>query len=68
MTAWECLADAYKARGSYTASVKAFEQVLLLNPDATYAHLQLGSLKLLLGHLDEAKSSFDAAASQCSDE
>ncbi len=25
--AWECLADAYMARGSYTAALKAFDKV-----------------------------------------
>ncbi len=66
LTAWECLADAYKARGSYTASAKAYEQVLKLDPDSCYAELQLGSLQLLLGHLDEADASFRRVLEKCS--
>ena len=26
---WECLAEAYAARGSYTAAMKAFDQVFI---------------------------------------
>ena len=33
---WESLADAYLARGSYTAALKAFEKVLTINHNSEY--------------------------------
>ena len=37
VTCWEALADAYMARGSYTAALKAFEKVLTIKEDSEYA-------------------------------
>jgi superkiller protein 3 len=56
--AWGGLADAYRARGSYTAAMKAYDKVLRLNPDSVYAELQIGNLKLKLGHNTDAIAHF----------
>lgn len=61
--AWECLADAYKGRGSYNAALKAFEEVLKLRQhnvdESIYAHYQIGCIKKMLGQHREAVTAFD---------
>ena len=40
-------------------------QVLQLDPASAYADLQLGSLRLLLGHLEDAAACFRRVISRC---
>ncbi|PSN51235.1 Tetratricopeptide repeat protein 37 [Blattella germanica] len=49
---WECLADAYYGRGAYTASMKSYQKVLELDPEAVYPAFQMGNIKqnLLYNH------------------
>ena len=56
--AWEGLADAYRARGSYSAAMKAYDKVLRLCPESVYAELQIGVLKLTLGRHSDAIDHF----------
>jgi len=51
---WEALADAYMARGSYTAARKAFEKVLNINPSSVYSRLMIAGIKHKLGHYHDA--------------
>ncbi len=60
VAAWESLADAYRARGSHTAAMKAYEKVLKMKPDSVYAELQIAGSKLTLGHYAEAVDQFSA--------
>lgn len=39
LNCWEALADAYLARGSFTAAHKAYEKVLQMNPGSEYTRL-----------------------------
>ena len=57
--AWESLADAYAARGSLQAAVKAYEKVLSLLKDSQasdglYAQLQIATINYKTGHFDKA--------------
>lgn len=56
---WECLADAYMARGSYTSAMKSYERSAELTQDNLYSKLQIASIKLLIGHFPEAKAGFE---------
>ena len=40
LNCWEALADAYLARGSFTAAHKAYEKVLQMNPGSEYTRLR----------------------------
>ena len=51
---WEALADAYLARGSFSAARKAFERVLVLKPGALYPRLMIAGVKLKTGQQREA--------------
>ncbi|XP_053375489.1 tetratricopeptide repeat protein 37-like [Mercenaria mercenaria] len=51
---WECLGEAYLARGSFTASLKAFTRASELNPDSMYCLFQMASIKQTLGTYTEA--------------
>lgn len=51
---WECLGEAYLARGSYTASLKAFTRASELNQDSMYCLFQIASIKQTLGTYTEA--------------
>jgi tetratricopeptide (TPR) repeat protein len=42
---WESLADAYYGRGAYTASLKSYQRVLELDPNAVYPAFQVGTIK-----------------------
>jgi len=53
---WEILAEAYYARGSYEAALKAFEQCLELGAEPTYHHFKMGMILRRLGEVDEAVS------------
>ncbi|KAK3788293.1 hypothetical protein RRG08_027026 [Elysia crispata] len=51
---WECLAEAYLQRGSFTASLKAFTKASELNPESWYCFQQIASIKHTLGLAAEA--------------
>ncbi|KAL8583667.1 hypothetical protein ACOMHN_037390 [Nucella lapillus] len=51
---WECLAEAYLHRGSFTAALKAFTKAVELCPDSIYSLYQMASIKQTLGSLREA--------------
>ncbi|XP_076443971.1 tetratricopeptide repeat protein 37-like [Babylonia areolata] len=51
---WECLAEAYLHRGSFTAALKAFSKAVELYPDSIYCLYQLASIKQTMGALTEA--------------
>ncbi|XP_012943920.1 tetratricopeptide repeat protein 37 isoform X2 [Aplysia californica] len=51
---WECLADAYFQRGSFTAALKAFTKASELDPESLYCQYQIASIKQTLGSLSEA--------------
>ncbi|XP_011495670.1 PREDICTED: tetratricopeptide repeat protein 37 [Ceratosolen solmsi marchali] len=55
---WECLADAYLARGAYLSALKSYERASELNLDSVYSMIQLSNIKLLIGQYDLAKSAF----------
>jgi tetratricopeptide (TPR) repeat protein len=44
---WECLADAYLARGAYISALKSYERALELNPDSFFSMIQLANIKLV---------------------
>ena len=56
--AWESLADAYHARGSFQAALKAYEKVVSLLDgcphDGSYAKLQIATIHFKTGHYDSA--------------
>ena len=58
--AWESLADAYAARGSLHAALKAYEKVLTLlgdsrlGEDGLYARLQVATINYKTGHFEAA--------------
>jgi len=51
---WEALAEAYMARGSFTAAQKSFEKVLTLDSKSVYARLQIAAIKDRLGKWRDA--------------
>ncbi|KAK3606262.1 hypothetical protein CHS0354_037938 [Potamilus streckersoni] len=51
---WECLAEAYLYRGSYTAALKAFTKSTQLDPDSMYSYFQIASIKQTLGLYTDA--------------
>ncbi|KAK3098545.1 hypothetical protein FSP39_020503 [Pinctada imbricata] len=51
---WECLAEAYLHRGSFTAALKAFTKVIELNPESLYSLYKIASIKQKLGTFKEA--------------
>ena len=58
MATWEALADAYLARGSFSAARKAFERVLVLKPGALYPRLMIAGVKLRTGQQREAAADY----------
>jgi len=57
---WEALADAYMARGSYSAARKAFEKVVSLAPDTVYSKLMIAGIKHKLGHFQDAVTDYQS--------
>ncbi|KAL7288696.1 hypothetical protein TKK_0017421 [Trichogramma kaykai] len=55
---WECLADAYLARGAHLSALRSYERVLHLNPESFYSKVQLANIELLIGDLKSAKTKF----------
>ena len=51
---WEALADAYLARGSYSAARKAFARVLEMRPGAEYPRLMIAGIRMRTGEFKEA--------------
>ncbi|XP_056022044.1 SKI3 subunit of superkiller complex protein-like [Ostrea edulis] len=51
---WECLAEAYYKRGSYTAALKAFTKASELNPNSVYSLYMIACIKQTLRMLTEA--------------
>ncbi|VVC99072.1 unnamed protein product [Leptidea sinapis] len=58
--AFECLADAYYSRGSYTSALKAYKKVIVLNPVQTsYCLTKIGYIHCLLTQYEDAISTFE---------
>ncbi|KAJ8681556.1 hypothetical protein QAD02_017348 [Eretmocerus hayati] len=57
---WECLADAYLARGAHLSALKSYERALQLNPESIYSMTQLAHIKLLVGQLASARADFSS--------
>jgi len=55
---WEALAEAYMARGSFTAAQKSFEKVLQLDSNSVYARLQIAAIKDRLGKWREGSADY----------
>lgn len=51
---WECLAEAYYHRGSYTAALKAFTKASELDQDSIYCLYHIAAIKQTLGMFTEA--------------
>ncbi|KAI5637937.1 tetratricopeptide repeat domain-containing protein [Phthorimaea operculella] len=59
-TAFECLADAYYSRGSFTSALRAYNKVMTLNPDHTsHCLTRMGYIYSLLTQYDEAITTFE---------
>ncbi|XP_032513579.2 superkiller complex protein 3 [Danaus plexippus] len=57
--AFECLADAYYSRGSFTSALKAYNKVMSVNPKkALHCLTRIGYIHSLLREYDEAISTF----------
>lgn len=58
INAWECLADAYAGKGSFSAALKAYDRVTQLSQNlptkGLYASLQMATIKSKLGFYNEA--------------
>ena len=57
---WEALADAYYARGSYEAALKAYNQSIKLGADPVYPRLRIGVINGHLGLEDRAVEALTA--------
>nr|XP_006811551.1 PREDICTED: tetratricopeptide repeat protein 37-like [Saccoglossus kowalevskii] len=55
---WECLAEAYMSRGSYTAALRAFTKAAELDDSSIYCHFQIAAIKQTLGLLSEAVAEY----------
>ncbi|CAG2060584.1 unnamed protein product, partial [Timema podura] len=55
---WESLADAYYARGAYTAALKSYQRVVELSPGAVYPAYQIASINQLIGLYNESVQQF----------
>ncbi|KAK6188238.1 hypothetical protein SNE40_004461 [Patella caerulea] len=55
---WECLAEAYFHRGSFTAALKAFTKASELCPESLYCKYQIATITQKLGIYDEAISTY----------
>lgn len=56
---WEGLADAYLARGSYNSALKVFEKSVEINPDNSYAKLQIAKIKYVLQQYQESIADYE---------
>lgn len=58
--AFECLADSYYSRGSYTSALRAYNKVMSLDPSkATYCLTKIGYIHSLLTNYQEAITTFE---------
>ena len=64
---WETLGDAYLARGSYTAAMKAFQKASELQPSSVYAKYQTATIKQKLGESEEAIKEYESLLSDNAD-
>eukprot|EP00795_Rhopilema_esculentum_P006369 gene6369-11806_t len=55
---WECLGDAYIARGSYMPALKAFQKAVELDPENLYSRYKMGVIKQSVCVYDEAIEEF----------
>ncbi|XP_022819335.1 tetratricopeptide repeat protein 37 [Spodoptera litura] len=59
-TAFECLADAYYSRGSYTSALRAYNKVMTLDPSkSAHCLTRIGHIYSLLTQYQEAISTFE---------
>lgn len=56
---WESLADSYLGRGSYTSALKVFEKSVELNPQNSYAKLQIAKVKFILQQYQESIKDYE---------
>lgn len=64
--AFECLADAYYSRGSYTSALRAFHKVMSLDPrKTTYCQTKIGYIHTLLTNYQEAIATFEKVIKIC---
>lgn len=56
---WESLADSYLGRGSYTSALKVFEKSFELNPENSYAKLQIAKVKFILQQYRESIADYE---------
>ncbi|XP_015592231.1 tetratricopeptide repeat protein 37 [Cephus cinctus] len=61
---WECLADAYWARGAHISALKSYQRALDLSPGSFYPMMQLANIKLMLSQHIEAKQDFEHVLQQ----
>jgi superkiller protein 3 len=59
--------EAYIARGSYSAALKAVQRAAELNPQSTYSSYQIASIKQIMGENAEAVIAFEALLKQTPD-
>ncbi|XP_049867353.1 tetratricopeptide repeat protein 37 [Pectinophora gossypiella] len=60
ITAFECLADAYYSRGSFTSALRAYNKVMILNPgQASHCLTRTGYIYSLLTQYEDAISTFE---------
>ncbi|XP_063225938.1 superkiller complex protein 3 [Bacillus rossius redtenbacheri] len=57
---WESLADAYYARGAYTASLKSYQRAVELSPEAVYPAYQIAAINQIIGLYNESVEQFKA--------
>ncbi|XP_042221418.1 tetratricopeptide repeat protein 37-like [Homarus americanus] len=56
---FECLGDAYLARGAHSAALKAFNYASLLNPGALYPLYQIAHIKQIVGETLDAVKDYE---------
>ena len=61
---WESLADSYLGRGSYTSALKVFEKSVELNPENSYAKLQIAKVKFILQQYQESIKDYEQLLQQ----
>lgn len=59
VTAFECLADAYYCRGSFTSALRAYNKVMIMNPNkSSHCLTRIGYIYSVLTQYDEAITTF----------
>lgn len=63
-TAFQCLADAYYSRGSYTSALRAYNKVMMLDPNkSSHCLTRIGYIHSLLTQYDQAIATFQLVIS-----